>query len=105
MYFWFTDEHWEQRYGSPVSAEYWAANNTASLAVAHAKRIRESGVKIYLDCADEDYLQLHKGDEFLHRIMWDAGMKHEYHVFNGADHVGQTLKPSIQEALDFWVKL
>ena len=101
MFFWFTAEQWEERFGKPVSGEFWAANNPATIASRRANQIRESEVKVYLDCADEDYMQLHQGAEFLHRTMWDAGIKHEYHVFNGADHVGPTLKPRVQEALQF----
>jgi S-formylglutathione hydrolase len=101
MFFWFTEEHWHERFGSPVSESHWEANNAASIAHANADSIRQSGLKIYLECGDQDYLDLHKGAEFLHRIMWDNSIQHEYRSYHGADHLGASIEPRIQEGLRF----
>ena len=44
---------------------------------------------------------LFEGTEFLHRILYDAGIQHEYHLVRGADHLGRTVRPRTQEALQF----
>lgn len=99
--FWRSDELFETVFGKPVDEEYWALNNPANIAVRDAERIRTSKLGIYLECGDEDSFGLHRGTEFLHRILTDNGIPHEYHLVQGADHIGQTLGPRIQEALEF----
>ena len=73
----------------------------ASIAKANPEKIRASGLQIYLDCGDEDMFLLFEGSEFLHRVLYDAGLKHEYHLVRGADHVGRTVRPRTMEALQF----
>ncbi|MCI3135381.1 hypothetical protein [Phenylobacterium aquaticum] len=46
-------------------------------------------------------LYLTQGAEFLHRILFDAGVGHEYRLVHGADHVGPSLAPRILDALAF----
>ena len=103
--FWRSDRLFEAIFGKPVDEEYWARNNPASIAVRDAERIRASKLGIYLECGDEDSFGLHRGTEFLHRILSDNGILHEYHLVRGADHLGQTLGYRIQEALEFLGKL
>ena len=99
--FWRADSLFEAAFGKPVDPDYWEANNPASIAKANARRITDSGLQIYLDAGDEDMFLLHEGTEFLHRVLWDGGVKHEYHLVRGADHVGRTLRPRSIEALEF----
>jgi S-formylglutathione hydrolase len=75
------------------------SNNPANRAVANAAVIRESGLAIYLEVGDEDALNLHDGTEFLHRVLWDLDIPHEYHLVRWADHVGPTLEPRLGEAM------
>src|SRR5215475_8282377 len=74
------------------------ANNPASIASANADAIRASGLAIYLECGDHDLLNLHDGTEYLHRVLWDLDISHEYHLVRGGDHVGPTLAPRMREA-------
>ena len=67
--------------------------NPASIATDNAAAIRESGLKLFFDCGDNDYLNLHDGAEFLHRVLWDHGIQHEYRLVHGADHLGQPDPP------------
>ena len=67
--------------------------NPASIAADNAAAIRASGVKLFFECGDDDYLNLHDGAEFLHRVLWDHGIQHEYRLYHGADHLGPTLEP------------
>jgi S-formylglutathione hydrolase len=77
------------------------SNNPANRARANADAIRNSGIAIYLEAGDEDLLNLHDGAEFLHRVLWDLDIAHEYHMVRGADHVGPSLGPRMREAFTF----
>jgi S-formylglutathione hydrolase len=77
-------------------------NQPASLARTHAASIRESGLAIYVDAGDEDLVNAHDGAEFLHRVLWDLDLSHEYHLVRGADHGGPTMHPRMQ-AMFSWV--
>lgn len=99
--FWRSDDLFDAAYGKPMDPEYWEANNPASIASKSSKRLIEAGVKVYLDAGDEDMFLAYEGTEFLHRILFDAGIRHEYHLVYGADHVGRTLPPRHVEALGF----
>ncbi len=74
------------------------ANNPGNLARANAGAIKESGLAIYLEVGDRDFLNAHDGTEFLHRILWDLDIAHEYRLIRGADHGGPTLIPRMRDA-------
>lgn len=78
-----------------------AANNPANRAIDNADAIRDSGLAIYIDAADHDTLNLMDGAEFLHRVLWDLDISHEYHLVRGADHVGASVVPRLSEAFGF----
>lgn len=99
--FWRSDELFEISFGKPVDPVYWERNNPASIAAANPKRLIDSGLQIYIDVGDHDMFLLNEGTEFLHRILTDHGIEHEYHLVHGADHVGRTLGPRSIEALGF----
>jgi len=105
MRFWREDNIFETAFGKPVDPEYWEANNPASIAKANAKRIADSGMQIYLDVGDQDMFLLYEGTEFVHRILWDGGVMHEYHIVHGADHVGRSMGPRTAEALQFFTRV
>src|SRR5260221_8037305 len=84
--------------GSNRDAALFKANNPANVAIANADAIRASGLAIYIEAGDEDVFNLHDGAEFLHRVLWDLDVSHDYHVARGADHVGPTLAPRMRAA-------
>ena len=86
-------------FGNPVDAEFWAENNPATLASRYPDRLTRLG--IYLEVGDKDALLLYRGTEFLHRILFDRGIAHEYRLVRGADHVGPSLLPRFYDALAF----
>ena len=89
----------------PFDEAYWEANNVATIAVNRAEKLRASGLGIYLEVGDEDLFYLHDAAEFLHRILWDRKIPHEYHLVRGADHVGRTIRPRAMEGLAFLTRL
>jgi S-formylglutathione hydrolase FrmB len=95
----------ETIFGKPFDASYWEANNVATIAVARADRLRASGLGIYIEAGDEDAFYLHEAAEYLHRILWDHKVPHEYHLVRGADHVGRTIRPRAIEALGFLARM
>jgi S-formylglutathione hydrolase len=103
--FWRGDDLMETIFGKPFDPDYWERNNPASIALANADKIRASGLGIYLDAGDEDSFNLHEATEFMHRLLWDHKILHEYHLIRGADHVGRTLRPRSMEALEFLARV
>jgi len=99
--FWRGPALMESIFGNPFDSEYWAANNPPTIAMRNAKSIRESGLQIYIECGDEDWFNLHEATEFMHRVLWDAGIQHEYHLVRGANHVGRTVPPRMREGFEF----
>ena len=97
--FWRSEAVAREMFGSPIDTEYWEANNPATIAKRDPNRLLALG--IYLDVGDQDMLYLHEGTEFLHRILFDAGIGHEYRLVHGADHVGPSLVPRLADAIEF----
>lgn len=102
--FWRDDSLFERAYGRPVDPEYWAANNPATMVTRNAERIRASGLQIYIEAGDEDQAWLYEGTEFLHQVLWNNKVKHEYHLVRGADHVGPSLAQRQREAILFLLR-
>ena len=67
----------------------------------NAEAIRESGLAIYLEAGDEDLFWLYEGTEFLHQVLWDHKVRHEYRLYLGADHVGASLGWRTRAAFEF----
>jgi S-formylglutathione hydrolase len=91
----------ESFFGKPVDTAYWEENNPANILVARAAQIQASGLEIYLDVGDRDILNTFDGVEFLHRVMWDHGIDHEYRVVRGGDHWGRTVPPRFRDGMRF----
>lgn len=103
--FWRGQDLMETIFGKPFDEAYWEANNPATIAVNRADQIRASGLGIYIEAGDEDAFLLHEATEYLHRILWDRKVPHEYHLVRGADHVGRTMRPRSIEALGFLTRV
>ncbi len=86
-------------FAQPVDARYWEANNPATIASRDPSRLLDLG--IYLEVGDQDMLFLYEGVEFLHRVLFDARLAHEYRLVHGAEHVGRSLVPRMADALNF----
>ncbi|WP_454762253.1 alpha/beta hydrolase [Caulobacter segnis] len=97
--FWRSDEIYQRVFGTPVDTAFWAENNPASIAQRDPRRLIDLGV--YLDVGDQDLLYLNQGVEFLHRVLFDAGVAHEYRLVQGGEHVGSSLVPRLYDALGF----
>ena len=86
-------------YGDPIDKAYWAANNPATIASTNPDRLK--GLGIYLEVGDQDMFYLDQGTEYLHRVLFDAGLSHEYRLVKGGDHVGPSIAPRFLDAMAF----
>jgi S-formylglutathione hydrolase len=84
-----------QLIGPARDPSLWESNNPANRARANVEQIRDSCLAIYLEVGDRDFLNAHDGTEFLHRVLWDLDLSHEYHLVRGADHGGPTMRPRL----------
>ena len=99
--FWRDDSLFESIYGSPIDEEYWAANNPATIAANDPVRLRGSGLQISIECGDLDSFGLYRGTEFLHRVLYDNDIPHDYHLVRGADHLGRSIPSRFESLLRF----
>jgi S-formylglutathione hydrolase len=58
-------------------------------------------MKIYFEVGDADSLGLYRGGEFLHRLLLDKGVKHEYRLVHGADHNDTSIPARLSDAMQF----
>src|SRR5262249_5813911 len=103
--FWRGQDLMETIFGKPFDEAYWEANNVATIAVNRAEKLRASGPNIYIEAGDEDMSYAHEATEYLHRILWDHKIPHEYHLVRGAAPVGRTIRPRAMEGLAFLTRL
>jgi S-formylglutathione hydrolase len=89
----------KQIYGDPIDKDYWAANHPTT--IIKKDPLRLLGLGIYLEVGDQDTVYLNHGTEFVHRVLFDAGISHEYRLVKGADHVGASIPPRALDALAF----
>jgi S-formylglutathione hydrolase len=99
--FWRSDQLMGAAYGDPIDPVYWKANNPPAIAIANAERIRESGLRILIEAGDQDMFWLYEGTRFLHDVLWDQKIRHEFHFYLGEDHVGRSLERRTATAFEF----
>jgi len=95
------DAFFKSIFGDPVDREFWKRSNPANMVIANREKILANKLAIYIEVGDLDMFNLHEGVEFLHRVMWDHGVPHEYRLVRGADHLGKTMPPRMRDALKF----
>jgi len=99
--FYRSKEIMETIFGSPFDEEYWKMNNPLYIARENADKIRKSDIKIYIEVGTEDMLGLYRGAEFIHRILFDKKIRHEFRIVYGADHIGPSLKERFINGFSF----
>jgi S-formylglutathione hydrolase len=89
---------------STEDPKFFTDNSPAFRLRANAEAVRSSDLAIYLECGDHDAINLHDGNEFLHRLLWDLDISHEYHLVKDADHLGPSVPVRMVEAFSFLSK-
>lgn len=92
---------YEKVFGTPVDQNYWNINNPAYIVRENDGRIRESGLKIYIEVGTDDAFGLYRGAEFLHRALFDRKINHEFRLVYGADHIGSSLRERYTNGFSF----
>ena len=82
--------------GPKADISLFDSNAPSTRLLSNADAVRASGMEIYLECGDHDALNLQDGTEYLHRLLWDLDISHEYHLVKDADHVGQFAAPKAE---------
>ena len=82
----YREDEYTKIFGNPVDPEYWKANHPTAIANVHPRSLDD--LNIYIEVGDVDDFKLYRGGEFLHRVLFDHGVDHEYRLVRGADHVG-----------------
>ena len=93
---WYSRPNWDLFYGTPIDTKYFEEYNPATLARDNRKAILNSKLKIMLEVGMEDELGNMFGTEFIHRVLFDNGIKHEYAVRLHAQHIPVTTDRLIQ---------
>jgi S-formylglutathione hydrolase len=88
--------------GSDRDPALYRHDHPAGRARQHADALRRSELGIYIDAAGADALHAHDGAEFLHRVLWDLDIVHEYRLRRDADHIGPGLLERLYDAFA-WV--
>lgn len=88
-------------YGEPFDEDYWVVNNPAAIVRDNADAIRDSGIRLYIEVGSEDAFEFHRGTHFLHKALYERGIRHEYRYVDGADHVGDTIPGRYRDGLSF----
>jgi len=92
---------YEKIFGNPLDEMYWNKNNPAFIVRENIEKIRKSGIKIYIEVGTEDFFGLFRGAEFLHRILFDNKIRHEFRYVYGADHIGASFRERIINGFSF----
>lgn len=95
------DAFFKSIFGDPVDRAFWKKANPANMAIENRSKIVGSGLQIYFDVGDLDMFHLDEGNEYLHRVLWDHQIPHEYRLVHGADHLGRSLGPRLRDGLRF----
>lgn len=103
--FWRSDEMMAIRFGRPFDEAYWAANNPATIAATNAEALRAADLRLYLEVGSDDVYGIDRGAEFMHRTLFDHGIKHEFRYVYGADHIGPTIAPRVRDGLAFVARI
>jgi S-formylglutathione hydrolase FrmB len=70
-------------FGKPINVPHWNANSVFVLAKTNAAALKR--MAIYFNCGQDDNYGFEKGAASLHDELEKAGVKHEYHPYDG-DH-------------------
>ena len=95
------DGIYEKIFGDPIDQDYWQANHPPAIARDRSKILIASKMKIYFEVGDADRLGFYRGGEFLHRLLLDKGVKHEYRLVHGADHNDTSIPARLSDAVQF----
>ena len=84
-----------------LRAAAYAAESVYGRARANADAIRSSGPRLLVDCGAEDEFLLDEGAAYLHRVLDELRIVHEYRLVPGARHVDAHTERRTADAIRF----
>ncbi|MER6174304.1 YqiA/YcfP family alpha/beta fold hydrolase [Streptosporangium sp. NPDC001681] len=94
------DLHLTMGAGANDPAAY-AHNSVYGRLRANVDDLRRHRPAILVDCGGADEFRLQDGSEYLHRLLWDLDVAHDYRVMANAGHVGPAAVLRQADALRF----
>src|SRR5579863_3033990 len=88
-------------FGNPIDAPHWKSNSPFVLAQKNAVGMKR--LAIYFNCGRDDNYGFEKGAAALHQELEKAGVKHEYHIYDG-DHSLEYFLAHFTEVMEFHSK-
>jgi S-formylglutathione hydrolase FrmB len=85
-------------FGKPIDVPHWNDNSPFVLAKRNAAALRK--IAIYFNCGQNDNYGFEKGAAALHGQLQKAGVKHEYHAYEG-DHSLTYFLSHFAEVMEF----
>lgn len=79
----------------------YAAESVHGRARANADAIRSAAPRLLIDCGAADEFLLHEGAAFLHGVLDELGIAHEYRLVPGAGHVDAHAERRTADAIRF----
>ncbi|WP_327091250.1 alpha/beta hydrolase-fold protein [Nonomuraea sp. NBC_01738] len=79
----------------------YVANSVHGRARANAGRIRAAALPILVDCGAADEFLLHEGAAYLHGVLAELGIAHDYRLVEGAGHLGPQAGERTRDAIAF----
>ncbi len=90
-------EEQAKSWGWPVDPEKYKQWNIANIVVGQTDKAKENGLKIFFEVGSRDWFNFQDGGEFLHRLLWERCVPHEYRALLDADHWGPSLNWRYEE--------
>ena len=94
------DLHRAMAHGSGDPDTY-AGNSVYGRARRNADRIRSRALPVLVDCGAADEFLLHEGAEYLHQVLEELDIVHEFRLVEGAGHVGPAADARTRDAIRF----
>lgn len=76
-------------------------NSVYGILRANVDRIRAAGMGVFFDCGDADEFGLHDGAAFLHGLLKECAVPHEFRSVAGARHADAAADRRLADALAF----
>ncbi|WP_157549673.1 alpha/beta hydrolase [Nonomuraea candida] len=82
-------------------AAAYTRNSVYGRARANAERIRRAALPILVDCGAADEYFLYDGAAYLHDVLKELAIPHEFRLVEGAGHVGPAAETRTRDAIRF----
>lgn len=79
------------------SLDNWRAHDPTTL----AKNLKNGELAIYIDCGTNDFFKLQNHNQYLHEVLENAGVDHDWHLIEGGGHNREFWTTRIDDSLTF----